>query len=93
MVRALRSFLEFCYLARRSIITNPDIERIEDAIEDFHAFREVFRVPGVRPKGFSLPRQHAVSHYPTHIKLFAAPNGLCSSITESKHIKAVKKPW
>jgi hypothetical protein len=27
------------------------------------------------------------------IWLFAAPNGLCSSITELKHIKAVKDPW
>ncbi|KAI6039388.1 hypothetical protein EDC04DRAFT_3090248 [Pisolithus marmoratus] len=26
-------------------------------------------------------------------KEFGASNGLCSSITESKHIKAVKKPW
>ncbi|KAG1817222.1 uncharacterized protein BJ212DRAFT_1480446 [Suillus subaureus] len=25
--------------------------------------------------------------------LFGAPNGLCSSITEGKHIKAVKEPW
>jgi hypothetical protein len=25
--------------------------------------------------------------------MFGAPNGLCSSITESKHIKAVKQPW
>ena len=24
---------------------------------------------------------------------FGAPNGLCSSITEPKHIKAVKKPY
>ena len=27
------------------------------------------------------------------IREFGAPNGLCSSITESKHIKAVKIPW
>ncbi|KAG2123899.1 hypothetical protein BD769DRAFT_1359170, partial [Suillus cothurnatus] len=25
--------------------------------------------------------------------LFSTPNSLCSSITESKHIKAVKEPW
>ncbi|KLO04121.1 hypothetical protein SCHPADRAFT_841012, partial [Schizopora paradoxa] len=93
MVRTLRSFLEFCYLARRSIVTISDIEKIEDAVDDFHVFREVFRVPGVRPKGFSLPRQHSITHYSIHIQLFGAPNGLCSSITESKHIKAVKKPW
>lgn len=32
-------------------------------------------------------------HYVRNIRLFAAPNGLCSSITENKHIKAVKEPW
>jgi hypothetical protein len=25
--------------------------------------------------------------------MYGAPNGLCSSITENKHIKAVKEPW
>ncbi|KAJ7113623.1 hypothetical protein C8R44DRAFT_741205 [Mycena epipterygia] len=29
----------------------------------------------------------------TVTNMFGAPNGLCSSITESKHIKAVKKPY
>jgi len=32
-------------------------------------------------------------HYRELIELFGAPNGLCSSITESKHICAVKEPW
>ena len=32
-------------------------------------------------------------HYHHNIKNFGAPNGLCSSITESKHIAAVKRPW
>ena len=34
-----------------------------------------------------------MTHYRFLIQDFGAPNGLCSSITESKHIKAVKKPW
>jgi hypothetical protein len=34
-----------------------------------------------------------MTHYATHIRRFGAPNGLYSSITESKHIKAVKEPW
>ena len=42
---------------------------------------------------FSLPRQHALVHYCQHIRNFGAPNGLCSSLTESKHISAVKKSW
>ena len=41
----------------------------------------------------SLPRQHALKHYPHSIRLYGSPNGLCSSMMESKHIKAVKEPW
>jgi len=34
-----------------------------------------------------------MKHYPRGILLFGSPNGLCTSITESKHIKAVKEPY
>ncbi|KAH9031532.1 hypothetical protein EDB85DRAFT_2074105 [Lactarius pseudohatsudake] len=61
MLYAIRSFLDFCYIARHN--------------------------------DFSLPRQHSMHHYPDMIRLFGAPNSLCSSIMEAKHIKAVKEPW
>lgn len=47
---------------------------------------------GVR-NNFLLPQQHSLNHYAALICLFGAPNGLCSLITESKHIRAVKEPW
>ena len=53
----------------------------------------VLRRVGVREDGFNLPRQHALVPYVRAILLFGSPNGLCSSITESKHIEAVKRPW
>jgi len=59
----------------------------------FHHHHKIFQESGVRPTGFSLPRQHSLVHYRRHIEKFGAPNGLSSSITESKHITAVKKPW
>ncbi|KAI0309828.1 hypothetical protein OF83DRAFT_1278998 [Amylostereum chailletii] len=93
MVRALSAFLEFCYLVRRSTIDEDTLVAIDAALACFHVEREIFRDVGVRPDGFSLPRQHSMVHYVSHIKLFGAPNGLCSSITESKHIKAVKDPY
>jgi hypothetical protein len=62
-------------------------------MDRFQRLREVFRTTGVRPSGFSLPRQHALFHYRRLIEDFGAPGGLCSSITESRHITAVKKPW
>ncbi|KAJ6548029.1 hypothetical protein B0H10DRAFT_2202662 [Mycena sp. CBHHK59/15] len=65
---------------------------IDAVVARFHLHREVFR-DTVRPEGFSLPHQHSIVHYRVLIQLFGAPNGLCSSITESKHIKAVERPY
>ncbi|KAG2104633.1 hypothetical protein BD769DRAFT_1630825 [Suillus cothurnatus] len=92
VVRAFQALLEFCYLVRRNVITEKSLSEIEDALTRFHTYREVFKTTGVVTT-FSLPRQHSMSHYVHLIRLFGAPNGLCSSITESKHIKAVKEPW
>ena len=95
VVKMIAAFLEFCYIARRNIITNNSLEQLSVALHKFHQSRQIFsgtiREDG--PSGFSLPRQHAMVHYYDHIKNFGSPNGLCSSITESKHITAVKRPW
>lgn len=92
VVRTLRAFLEFCYLVRRNVITDDTLDEIDDALNRFHRYREIFRSTGVI-SSFALPRQHAMKHYPALIRQYGAPNGLCSSITESKHIKAVKQPY
>jgi len=96
MIRAISAFLDFCYFVRRPTITQKTLTDIQNALDRFHHYRPIFQKTGVRepgPKGFSLPRQHALKHYIEHIIAFGAPNGLCSSITESMHIRAVKKPW
>jgi hypothetical protein len=93
VIRTFRAFLDFCYLVRRDMFNETTLGLVQDALERFHHFRKIFQTLGVRPTGFSLPRQHSLSHYRQLIRMFGAPNGLCSSITESKHIKAVKEPW
>ncbi|KAF9495621.1 hypothetical protein BDN71DRAFT_1482593 [Pleurotus eryngii] len=35
----------------------------------------------------------SIAHHTYLIQEFGAPNGICSLITESQHINAVKKPW
>ena len=95
VVETIAAFLEFCYIARHNIITDDSLDQLDVALHKFHESHQVFsgtvRVDG--PSAFSLPRQHAMVHYHDHIKNFGSPNGLCSSITESKHIIAVKRPW
>jgi hypothetical protein len=93
MVQAVAALIDFCYLVRRSVIDEDALTQIQAALARFHQYREIFRELDVRPDGFSLPRQHSLIHYPFLITQFGAPNGVCSSITESKHIKAVKKPY
>ena len=96
VVRCFNAYLDFCYIARANTFTRFSLDRLDDALKRFHEYRQVFQGVGVRDPtsaGFSLPRQHVMTHYRQHIENFGAPNGLCSSITESKHISAVKRPW
>jgi hypothetical protein len=81
-----------CYIVRRNVITNSDVTRYREELQRFHELRKVFIETGVRTS-VELPRQHAMMHYADAIELFGSPNGICSSITESKHIKAIKEPW
>jgi hypothetical protein len=95
IIRTFAAFLEFCYIARRNVITEDSLNALNTALQRFHQYRVIFSgtVRGDGLAGFSLPRQHSMVHYYEHIKNFGSPNGLCSSITESKHITAVKRPW
>ena len=84
--------MDLCYIFRRNAITTSALATAEALLKRFHQLHCIFITEGVR-ESISLPRQHALSHYITSITLFGSLNGLCSSITESKHIKAVKEPW
>ena len=95
VVETIAAFLEFCYIARRNVITEDSLAQLQVTLHKFHKARQIFAgtVQANDPSAFSLPRQHSMVHYHDHIKNFGSPNGLCSSITESKHITAVKRPW
>jgi len=93
IVKCLSALLDATYIVRRQDIGQDDLDSLNTTLDKFWWLREVFRTHGVRPDGFSLPRQHALFHLRRQIEDFGAPGGLCSSITESRHITAVKKPW
>ena len=80
-------------MARQSEHDTVSFDAMREALEHFHELRMVFVETGVRPNGCGLPRQHSLIHYVHAIQQFGSPNGLCSSITESKHIEAVKETW
>ncbi|PBK83662.1 hypothetical protein ARMGADRAFT_1048374 [Armillaria gallica] len=81
MVCAIAAFMEFCqgipYLIRRSVLDEDDLVVLDNTIVHYHTEQEIFHA------------QHSIVHYRRLIQDFGAPNGLCSSIMESKHIKAI----
>lgn len=93
MVECISAFLEFIYIARRDTLDSAALDELDAALFKFREKRKVFMETGIRATIGNLPRQHSMTHYRTLIQEWGAPNGVCSSITESKHIKAVKEPY
>ncbi|KDQ60528.1 hypothetical protein JAAARDRAFT_191902 [Jaapia argillacea MUCL 33604] len=92
MVKCVAAFLDFFYLARRNALNTDTLMELDTALARFHKHRTIFIETGVCTD-ILLPWQHSLKHYSRSIRLFGSPNGLCSSRTELKHIKAVKEPW
>ncbi|KAH9974842.1 hypothetical protein BJV74DRAFT_879675 [Russula compacta] len=94
VVKCLSAFLDFCQIAHHNAITSDALNQLKDTLDRFHYYWEFFvGTAGINGDFISLPWQHSLLHYLHSIQLFGSLNGLCSSITESKHIKAVKEPW
>lgn len=89
MIQALGAFLKFRYLVHRSTIDKDTLDDLAAAVEHFNKKREIFReVRG--DLGLSLPFQCSMVHYVDFMWKFGAQ---MASITEPKHIKAVKQPY
>lgn len=79
-------------------VIDEDFIKIDISMANFHCEKEIFQTDEIHSDGkcinaFLLSCQHTLSHFHHLIQEFGASNGFCSSITESKHIKAVKEPW
>ena len=93
MVKALQAFLDFCYIVQCNVHDTQSLKVLEYSLDHYHQYCEILMTSGVHPNSFNLPCSHAAVHYVHLIWTFGAPNGLCSFITESKHIDVVKELW
>ncbi|KAI6099540.1 hypothetical protein EDD16DRAFT_1526724 [Pisolithus croceorrhizus] len=93
MLQALSAFMDFCYIVCQSSLGETDLEALAKALQCFETHHSIFEAEGIHSDGISIPQIHALQHYHEVIELFGAPNGLSTSIVESKHIRAVKRPY
>ena len=89
----MTAFLDFCYLIRRPVFTPEVLDEIDAALNTYYKFREIFREANTLERDEFPIKQHAVAHFRHLIEQYGAPNAICTSITESRHIDAVKKPY
>ena len=93
MVNCVVAFLGICYIIQLNAIDSCVIEnQLTNALDQYDQYCQYFLTTSVC-KRFNLPCNHAWKHIIQAIQLFSSPNGLCSLITELKHIVAVKQPW
>ena len=92
MVHAITAFMDAFYIAHQNAIDTCSLEQLWEAVETYYELHSVF-IKAEVCEAISMPCQHTLKHLYHTIQLFGSPNGLCSSITKSKHIQAVKKPW
>lgn len=54
MVQAITAFMDFCYLARQSLLDEQDLNAMEDALIHWEDHRSIFVETGVRPHSQSI---------------------------------------
>ena len=91
MVHTVHNLIKFSYLVHHYVHDTESIQAIDAALQSFHNNCEIFRTSGVLH--FNYPCQCSLKCYIAMICAYGSLSGLCSSMMEHKHIKAVKKPW
>jgi hypothetical protein len=50
VVRTFSAIPDFCYIVRRDALVEDDLIQLQDALDQFHRYREIFKTTGVLPR-------------------------------------------
>ncbi|KAI0704544.1 hypothetical protein C8Q76DRAFT_630995 [Earliella scabrosa] len=92
LVRSVRAILDFLYVARYPAHTSDSLVLLRNALERFHANKDVFIDLGIR-ENFHLPKLHSLDHYLNSIKLFGTTDNYDTQYTERLHIDFAKDAY
>jgi hypothetical protein len=89
LIRAVRALLDFLYLAQYPVYTAETLRALGDALNRFHANKDIFVDLGVQ-EAFKIPKLHSLRHY---IKLFGTTDNYNTQATERLHINYMKDAY
>lgn len=92
LLRCVRAIMDFLYYSQYPIHTEKTLTLMQDALNDFHANKDIFIDLGVRDH-FNIPKVHFLSHYIDLITLFGTTDNFNTQYTERLHIDFAKDAY
>ncbi|KAH9984467.1 hypothetical protein BJV77DRAFT_1090480 [Russula vinacea] len=92
IVKAVRTLLDFLYLAQYECHTSNTIQQLQECLSMFHDNKTVFVELGIR-KHFDIPKFHSLTHYTSSIKLFGSTDNYNTEQSERLHIDFTKDAY
>ncbi|KAH9830310.1 uncharacterized protein C8Q71DRAFT_817709 [Rhodofomes roseus] len=89
VVAAIRSLMDFIYLAHYPIHSTSSLGNMRRALEDLHRHKQVFVELGLR-MDFNIPKVHWLEHYVVSIIRVGSCAGFSTDISERLHIEFAK---
>lgn len=91
-ISAIRSCLDFIYIAQYKTHDSTTLGYLDLALKEFHKHRSYFVEAGIR-KDFNIPKFHSLVHYVESIKLFGTTDNYNTEMFERLHIDFAKEGW
>ncbi|KAG8992804.1 hypothetical protein FRB90_000895 [Tulasnella sp. 427] len=93
-IRASRALLDFLYIAQAEAQTDKSLEKLEDALEEFHKHKNIFLETKAREAdAFDFPKLHGLLHYAPKIRDFGTTDNYNTENTERLHIDMAKDAY
>jgi hypothetical protein len=89
---AVKSILDFIYLAQYGTHNNITLGYMEDALQAWETNRSFFIQTGIC-EDFNIPKFHSLLHYMESIKLFGTTDNYNTEMFEWLHIDFAKHGW
>ena len=91
-LKAVRTILDFIYYAQYQSHTDVTLERMQDALNTFHAHKDIFAE--LRPdEGFNISKVHSMLHYVDSIRSLGSADGYNTESPERHHIDYAKEAY
>ncbi|KAA1480068.1 hypothetical protein DENSPDRAFT_789890, partial [Dentipellis sp. KUC8613] len=90
---AVRSLLDFIYIAQYATHDDATLQYLETALEDFMKHRSVFVDQLKIRSHFNIPKFHSLLHYVESIRLYGTTDNYNTEMFERFHIDFAKDAW